>query len=126
MNLVQLFIQRRIATTLLALGLGIVVAGWGVVARFGLHSMGGFDAAMTAQLQEAIRRSTTPIPAEMTGFVNSPEFRAGAMLAVFAMGSACLLLMSAVGGAFAGLGGGGRHGERVSLGWGEWFRARWG
>jgi hypothetical protein len=87
----------------LALGLGIVVAGWGLVARFGLHSMGGFDAAMTAQLQEAVRRSTTPVPAEMMGFVKSPEFRAGAMLALFAFLSACLLVMSAVGGAFAGL-----------------------
>jgi hypothetical protein len=87
----------------LALGLGIVVAGWGLVARFGLHSMGGFDAAMTAQLQEAVRRSTTPIPAEMMGFVKSPEFRAGMMLALFAFLSACLLVMSAVGGAFAGL-----------------------
>jgi hypothetical protein len=87
----------------LALGLGIVVAGWGVVARFGLHSMGAFDSAMTAQLQEAIRRSTTPIPAEMMGFVKSPEFRAGMMLGLFAFVSACLMVMSAVGGAFAGL-----------------------
>jgi hypothetical protein len=87
----------------LTLGLGIVIAGWGVVARFGLHSMGGFDAAMSAQLQEAIRRSTTPIPDDMLGFVKSPEFRAGMMLGAFAFASACLLLTSALGGAFAGM-----------------------
>ena len=87
----------------LALGLGMVVAGWGLVARFGLHSMGSFDAAMASQLREAIRRSTTPIPAEMLGFVASPEFRAGMMLGLFAFVSACLLLLSMLGGAFAGL-----------------------
>jgi len=79
------------------------MAGWGLVARFALHSMGSFDAAMAAQLQEAIRRSTTPIPAEMLGFVASPEFRAGMMLGVFGFVSACLLLLSTLGGAFAGL-----------------------
>jgi hypothetical protein len=87
----------------LALGLGMVMAGWGLVARFALHSMGSFDAAMAGQLQEAIRRSTTPIPAEMLGFVASPEFRAGMMLGVFGFVSACLLLLSTLGGAFAGL-----------------------
>jgi len=87
----------------MALGLGIAVAGWGLVARFGLHSMGGFDAAMSTQMQEAIRKSTTPIPPEALGLVRSPEFRAGMMLAVFGFVSVCLLAMSALGGAFAGL-----------------------
>jgi hypothetical protein len=87
----------------LALGLGMVVAGWGLMARFGLHTMGGFDAAMTAQMQEAIHKSSTPVPTEMLGFVGSPEFRAGMMLGVFGLGSAFLLVLSALGGAFAGL-----------------------
>jgi hypothetical protein len=87
----------------LAIGLGTVVAGWGVVSRFGMHTMGSFDAAMAAQMREAIRRSTTPIPPQVQGFAMSPEFRAAMMLALFAFVSACLLVMSAVGGAFAGL-----------------------
>jgi hypothetical protein len=87
----------------LALGLGAAVAGWGVVSRFGLHTMGSFDAAMTAQMQEAIRRSTTPIPPQVQGLAVSGEFRAAMMLALFAFVSACVVVMSAVGGAFAGL-----------------------
>jgi hypothetical protein len=87
----------------LAIGLGAVVAGWGVVSRFGLHTMGSFDTQMAAQMQMAIRRSTTPIPPQVQGLALSPEFRAAMMLALFAFVSACLLVMSTVGGAFAGL-----------------------
>jgi len=87
----------------LAIGLGAVVAGWGVVSRFGLHTMGSFDAAMATQMQEAVRRSTTPIPPQVQLLALSQEFRAAMMLALFAFVSACLLVMSAVGGAFAGL-----------------------
>jgi hypothetical protein len=39
----------------------------------------------------------------LLGFVASPEFRAGMMLGVFGFVSACLLLLSTLGGAFAGL-----------------------
>jgi hypothetical protein len=39
----------------------------------------------------------------MMGFINSPEFRAGTMLAAFAFVSTGLLVLSTVGGAFAGL-----------------------
>ena len=87
----------------LSLGLGVALAGAGLVARFGLHSMGGFDAAMAARTQEAIRNSTTPVPAEMLGFLGSQEFRAGMMLVGFAFFSAFLLVLSTLGGAFAGL-----------------------
>jgi hypothetical protein len=87
----------------LAIGLGLAVAGWGVVSRFGLHTMGNFDASMTAQMQEAIRRSTTPIPADMLRLVASSEFRAAMMLALFGFATVVLLVMSTVGGAFAGL-----------------------
>jgi len=87
----------------LALGLGTVFAGCGVVARFWLHSMGSFDSAMAAQLAEAERRSATPVPPEMVGFVSSPQFRAGMMLGAFGFGSACLLVLSMLGGAFGGL-----------------------
>jgi hypothetical protein len=39
----------------------------------------------------------------MLGFIASPEFRAGIMLAGFAIVSAMLLALSTLGGAFAGL-----------------------
>ena len=87
----------------LALGLGATMAGWGLIARFALHSMAGFDAQMAQQVQKAIQQSTTPIPQDMIGFIQSPEFRAGVMLAGFAFVSVCLTVLSTVGGAFAGL-----------------------
>lgn len=87
----------------LSLGLGIVIAGAGLVARFTLHSMGAFDAEMAVRTQEAIRNSATPVPAEMLGFLASPDFRAGMMLAGFAFLSLALLVLSVLGGAFAGL-----------------------
>ena len=87
----------------LAVGLGAAMAGWGLVARFALHSMGSFDQQMKEQVQRSIQQSATPIPAEMLGFIASPEFRAGIMLAGFAIVSAMLLALSTLGGAFAGL-----------------------
>lgn len=87
----------------LAVGLGIVAAGSGLVARFGLHSMGSFDSAMSTQMQEAIHRSATPVPPDMLGLAKSPEFRAGMMLGLFGFLSVCLLLMSALGGAVGGM-----------------------
>jgi hypothetical protein len=90
----------------LALGLGAALAGWGLAARFAFHSMGSFDTQMVQQVQQAIQKSSqssAPIPAEMLSFIQSPEFRAGIMLAGFAMVSAFLLVLSTLGGAFAGL-----------------------
>jgi hypothetical protein len=87
----------------LTFALGVAMAGWGLVARFALHSMTGFDLQMTQQVQKAIQQSSTPVPADMLGFVKSPEFRAGIMLTGFAMVSLILLALSTLGGAFAGL-----------------------
>jgi hypothetical protein len=87
----------------LALELGVAMAGAGLVARFGLHAMGSFDAQMTAQVQKAVQQSSTPVPAEMMGLLGSPEFRGGMILAGFAFLSAGLVVMSTLGGAFGGL-----------------------
>ncbi len=87
----------------LSLGLGTVIAGAGLVTRFWLHGMGTFDAEMAVRTQQAIRNSATPVPAEMQVFLASPEFRAGMMLAGFAFLSLALLVLSILGGAFAGL-----------------------
>jgi len=80
-----------------------MMAGVGMVARFAMHRMGPFDAAMAARTQDAIRNSATPVPADMLGFLASPEFRAGMMLAGFAFLALALLILSTLGGAFAGL-----------------------
>ncbi len=87
----------------MALVLGVAMASAGLVGRFGLHAMGGFDAEMGARIQEAIRNSTTPIPPEMLGFLASPEFRGGMMVTGFVFVSGLILVLSTVGGAFAGL-----------------------
>jgi hypothetical protein len=90
----------------LALELGVAMAGAGLVARFVLHSMGNFDAAMAAQIavvQKTMQQQATPAPASFLRFISSPEFRAGSMLATFGLVSAGLLVLSALGGAFAGL-----------------------
>ena len=86
----------------LALGLGISMAGAGLVARFALHAMGSFDAEMAARTAEAIRNSSSPIPANMMGFLKSPEFRAGMMRGGFAVLSAFLMVLSTSVGAGAG------------------------
>jgi len=87
----------------LTLAVGIALAGMGIVERFGMHAMGSFDAEMGARTQEAIRNASTPVPPEMLGFLASPEFRAGMMLAGFGFLAAMLLALSTLGGAFAGL-----------------------
>lgn len=91
----------------LALGLSLAVAGWGVVERFGLHSMGNFDQQLAATITEGQRLSqqltAAPTPPEIVAFERTPEFHAGYVLAEFAMASAFLLVLSTVGGAFAGL-----------------------
>jgi hypothetical protein len=94
----------------LVVGLSLVAClgvAWGVgglVGRYGLHSMAGFDAELSellhVQYQKAV--AITPQPPEMQRFWFSPEFRAGMMLAGFGMVSGVLLVMSTVGGAVGG------------------------
>ena len=94
----------------MALGLAASMAGWGLVERYALHGMGSFDAQMVAQmaqaeqqLQQRAAAQQTPIPPELAGLIRSPEFRAAAMLAGYAMLAALLMVLSAIGGAFGGL-----------------------
>jgi hypothetical protein len=83
----------------------VAAAAGGLVARYGLHSMAGFDAQLTqlmhAQMEKAL--ATAPEPPEVQQFFYSPEVRAGMMLAGFAMVSAFLMVLSTVGGAVGGL-----------------------
>ncbi len=85
--------------------LAVAMAAGGLVARYELHSMAGFDAELTQMLHMQIEKAaaTAPQPPEMLRFLYSPEVRAGMMLAGFAMVSGLLLLLSTLGGAVGGL-----------------------
>jgi hypothetical protein len=85
--------------------LALALAAGGLVARFGLHNMAGFDAELTQMMRAQIEKAaaTTPQPPEVVSFLYSPEVRAGMMLAGFAMVSGFLLVLSTLGGAVGGL-----------------------
>ncbi|MEO6983407.1 MAG: hypothetical protein ABI072_09870 [Edaphobacter sp.] len=85
--------------------LAVAMAGAGLVARYGLHSMATFDAQLTQQLHTQIEKAaaTNPESPEVMQFFTTPEFRAGLMLAGFAMVSGFLVVLSTVGGAVGGL-----------------------
>jgi len=87
----------------LVVGLGSVTAVLGVVLRFGLHAMGGFDDAVAGIIEQVIQRSTTPFPPEAIQLAHSQEFRAAYILFVYAFFAFLLLALSMLGGAFAGL-----------------------
>jgi hypothetical protein len=86
----------------------VAMAAAGVVARFGLHATAGFD----AQITELVKQMTVQMAHSAAGnpelpgvlrFVASPEFRAGYVLSMVAMGAAAVLLFSTLGGAVGGL-----------------------
>jgi hypothetical protein len=94
----------------LAIGLAISVAGWGLVARFGLHTMGGFDAQVSAQLAESLRQAqqimaarSMPAAPEMMAMEKAPEFRGWYALFYCAFLSMVLVTLSMVGGAIGGM-----------------------
>jgi hypothetical protein len=89
----------------LVTGFAVAMAVGGLVARYGLHSMAGFDAELTQLLHAQMDKTTatTPVPPELQHFWYSPEARAGMMLAGFAMLSGLLLVLSTIGGAVGGL-----------------------
>jgi hypothetical protein len=94
----------------LVVGLALVAClgvAWGVgglVARFGLHSLAGFDDQMTQVLKVGYDKTVAmnSLPPEFRRFWFSPEFRAGYVLAMFGVVSGILLVMSTVGGAVGG------------------------
>lgn len=77
----------------------------GLVARFGLHSMGNFDAELSQQLHMQIEHAAAvnPAPPELLHYFYTPEFRAGMMLAGVGMMAGLVMLLSTIGGAVAGL-----------------------
>jgi hypothetical protein len=90
-----------VAGLALVLSIATSMAIAGLVARFGLHMMGPFDADLRAQLEKAA--AMNPQPAEAMRFVKLPEFRAGVMLGGFAVMSGFVMIFSTVGGAMSGM-----------------------
>jgi len=87
----------------LAVALGAATAGWGVISRYVLHSMGSFDAQMTEMVKHSLQQMPPDKASSILGFVQSPEFRGGVAAAGFGLTSAMLLVLSTIGGAFVGL-----------------------
>jgi hypothetical protein len=89
----------------LVAGLAVAMAAGGLVARYLLHNMAGFEAQLTQQLHFQIEHALAANPEvkSIQSYLYSPEFRAGMMLAGFAMVSGILLVLSTVGGAVGGL-----------------------
>jgi hypothetical protein len=94
----------------LVVGLALVAClgvAWGVgglVARYGLHNLGAFDAELTQTIHDGFEKAAAMAPqtAETQRFWFSPEVRAGMMLLGFGMVSTFLLILSTVGGAVGG------------------------
>jgi hypothetical protein len=88
----------------LVTGLAVSTAAAGLVARYALHSMGAFDAQLTEQMHTQIEHAVAANPQQsnVLQYLYSPEFRAGMMLAGFAMISGFVLVLSTVGGAVGG------------------------
>jgi hypothetical protein len=86
-------------TLITSIGVSMAIAG--LVARFGLHNMGAFDAELHAQIEKAA--TANPQSTEIMHYINSPEFKAGIMLAGFSMLAGLVLFMSTIGGAIGGL-----------------------
>lgn len=78
----------------------------GLVARFGLHAMSGFDtsfAQMLAQARQVALSGPTPPPVEVLRIYEIPEFQAGIALASVGFSAFILLVFNVCGGALSGL-----------------------
>lgn len=91
-------------STIVLIAMAMAIAG--LIARFRLHAMAGFDAGfsqMLAQVKQAAVTSSTPAPPEVLRLYDLPEFQAGLILASIATGAIFLLIFSAFGGALGGM-----------------------
>ena len=90
--------------------LSVALAGVGLVARFGTHSMGAFDAEMTQRMQQQVEKAiaANPAPAEVVQQMLSREFRTGVILAGLLVFALLILALSIVGGYVTGMAAAGR------------------
>ena len=86
-------------------GLGVSLAVIGVVARYLLHSMAGFDVQMAAWMKVQVEHAlaTNPSPPELVRYFYSAEFRTGFALLFLGMSAGFLLLAATLAGALGGL-----------------------
>ena len=91
---------------------GCALAFTGVILRFGTHSLASFDAEMAADFKQVstqvtawVQQQNQPREAQekVIGIMNSPEVRAGSRLGTLVLQSVIILLLSAGGGALAGM-----------------------
>jgi hypothetical protein len=90
----------------LIITIGVSMAIAGVVARFGLHAMSGFDAdfaQMLAQAKLTATASAAQAAPEVVKLYDLPEFQAGIVLASLTISAIFLLAFSAFGGALGGM-----------------------
>jgi hypothetical protein len=89
----------------LAFALGAALSVGVVVARFGLHALAAFDAAIAQVMKQLIDQvaAKQTIAPEQIAFINTIQFRTGYMLFVFAIVLVLVFLVSVFGGAVAGL-----------------------
>jgi hypothetical protein len=89
----------------LATFLGAMLSVGLVIARYGLHSLSGFDAdmaqAMKAQVQQLA--ASRPVPPESLALINSLQFRTTMMLTGVGLVLFFVLLISIFGGAVGGM-----------------------
>jgi hypothetical protein len=85
----------------LVVSIAVAMATAGVVARYKLHAMGSFDVELRAQIDKAA--AMNPQPADVMQYFYSPEFKAGMMLAGFAMLAGFVMVLSTLGGAVGGM-----------------------
>ena len=85
----------------LVVSIGVAMATAGLVARYKLHAMGMFDTELRTQIDKAA--AMNPQPAEVMRYIYSPEFKAGMMLAGFAMMAGFVMALSTLGGAVSGM-----------------------
>lgn len=88
--------------------LSLALGGAGLVARFGLHTMGTLDrllnnAMRQAATQQAAQPGALPLSADQIRIFYSSEVRAGLALFLLAVAGGFLMLFSAVGGAVGGM-----------------------
>jgi hypothetical protein len=83
---------------------GVTMAIGGLVARFGLHTMGGIDASLTELMHQSFERTTamSPAPPGFQRMWYSPEWRVGVALFILSFTGFFLLVLSTVGGAVGG------------------------
>lgn len=94
---------------IVASALGVALALAGVVTRYALHGMGTFDSGAStlihtfvSQMQAQSQSQGQSMPDWWIGLMFSPEYRAASMLAGLGMLIASVLVVSVLGGAFAG------------------------